>query len=147
MMWVLESLAGTLMPTAVGGSPSGPTGLGRHEETFIARGLHGSEPWPFLPKFVPPSQIHQPVQDLCEAGGVGLWLSLMLVCELQNCRLNPAFAMSVLVGIFLGSFLHVDSDRSRTQLKSCYPAPPCVSKTKIMIFKTSLLLMVTHHVS
>lgn len=30
MMWVLESLASTLLTTAVGGSPPGPMGLGRY---------------------------------------------------------------------------------------------------------------------
>lgn len=30
MMWALESLAGTWLGTAVGGSPPGPAGLGRH---------------------------------------------------------------------------------------------------------------------
>ena len=41
MVWVLESLAGTLLPTAVG-SPRGPTGLGRLGEPFVPRGLQGS---------------------------------------------------------------------------------------------------------
>lgn len=38
MVWVLESLTGTLLPTAVGGSPCVLSGLGRLGEPFMPRG-------------------------------------------------------------------------------------------------------------
>lgn len=85
-----------------------------------------------LPKIPSPPQSHQPVQDLC------LYM---------NCK-TATWTRSLLWMFYsLGSFLHMDSGGSRRQLKSHCPAPPCVYKTKIMSFKTSFLLLVTHHMS